>query len=44
VTAVTIGCGAITNPKFGRRLGISPREQQPKTSHLSADAGPCITE
>jgi hypothetical protein len=44
VTAVAIGCGPMANPKFGRRLGSPPREQQPRTSHLRVDAGPCIAE
>jgi hypothetical protein len=44
VTAVVIGCGPMTSPRIGRRHGSSPREQQPRTSHLRADAGPCITE
>jgi hypothetical protein len=44
VTVVSAGCGPMVNPKFGRRLGSPPHEQQPRTSHLMADEGPCITE
>jgi hypothetical protein len=44
VTAVAVGCGPMANTKFGRRLESPPREQQPRTSHLRADAGPCIAE
>jgi hypothetical protein len=44
VTAVAIECGPMANPRFGRRLGSLPREQQPGTSHLRADAGTCIAE
>jgi hypothetical protein len=44
VTAVAVGCGPMVNLKFGRRLGSPPREQQQRTSHLRADAGPCIAE
>jgi hypothetical protein len=44
VTAVASGCDPVVSPMFGKRLESPPREQQPKTSHLRADAGPCITE
>jgi hypothetical protein len=44
VTAVASGCGPVVSPRTGRRHGSPPREQQPRTSHLKADAGPCITE
>jgi hypothetical protein len=44
VTAVTVGFGSMTSPSTGRRLESSPHEQQPRTSHLRADADPCITE
>jgi hypothetical protein len=44
VTAVASECGPVVSPKLGRRLGSPPREQQPRTSHLRADAGPCIAE
>jgi hypothetical protein len=44
VTAVVVGCDPMASPRFGRRLGSPPREQQPRTSHLRTDAGPCITE
>jgi hypothetical protein len=30
--------------RIGRRLGSPLCEQQPRTSHLRADVGPCITE
>jgi hypothetical protein len=43
-TVVAIGCGPMTSPRIGRRLRSPPREQQPRTSHLRADAGPCIAE
>jgi hypothetical protein len=38
VTAVAVGCDPMANPKFGRRFGSPPHEQQPRTSHLRADA------
>jgi hypothetical protein len=44
VTAVTSGCDPVVSPKRGKRLGSPPRKQQPRTSHLRADAGLCITE
>jgi hypothetical protein len=44
VTAAAVGCGPMVSPRFGRRHGSPPREQQSMTSHLRADAGPCITE
>jgi hypothetical protein len=44
VTAVAIGCGPMASPRIGRRHGSLPREQQSRTSHLRADAGPCIVE
>jgi hypothetical protein len=44
VTAVAIGCGPMASLRIGRRLGSPPREQQPRTSHLMADVGPCIIE
>jgi hypothetical protein len=44
VTAVVSGCGPVVSPMIGRRHGSPPHEQQSRTSHLSADAGPCITE
>jgi hypothetical protein len=44
VTAVASGCGPVMSPMFGKRLERPPHEQQPRTSHLRADAGPCITE
>jgi hypothetical protein len=44
VTAVAVGCGPTGSPRFGRRLGSPSREQQLRTSHLRADAGPRIAE
>jgi hypothetical protein len=44
VTIVAVGCGPMASPRFGRRHGSLPREQQPRTSQLRADAGPCIAE
>jgi hypothetical protein len=44
VTAVASGCGPMASPMFGKRLGSPLREQQPRTSHLRVDAGPCIAE
>jgi hypothetical protein len=44
VTAVASGCGLVASPRSGKRLGSPPREQQPRTSHLRADASPCIAE
>jgi hypothetical protein len=44
VTAVVIECGPMASPRIERRLVSPPREQQPRTSHLRADAGPCIAE
>jgi hypothetical protein len=44
VTVVAIGCGTMVSPRIRKRLGSLPRERQPRTSHLRADAGPCITE
>jgi hypothetical protein len=44
VTVVAVGCGPTANPRIGRRHGSPPCEQQPRTSHLRADAGPCIIE
>jgi hypothetical protein len=44
VTAVASGCGPVVSPMSGRRLGSLPHEQQPRTSHVRADAGPCIAE
>jgi hypothetical protein len=44
VTAVESGCGLVASPRSGKRLENPPREQQPRTSHLRADADPCIAE
>jgi hypothetical protein len=38
------GFSPMASPRFGRRFGSPPCEQQPRTSHLRADAGPCIIE
>jgi hypothetical protein len=43
-TDVAVGCGPMASPRFGRRHGSPPHEQQPRTLHLMAYAGPCITE
>jgi hypothetical protein len=44
MTVVASRCGPVVSPMFGKRLGSLPCEQQPRTSHLSADANPCIIE
>jgi hypothetical protein len=44
VTVVVVGCGPTASPRSGKRLGNPPREQPLRTSHLRADAGPCIVE
>jgi hypothetical protein len=44
VTAVASGCGPVVSPRIGRRLGCLPHAQQLRTSHLRADAGPCIAK
>jgi hypothetical protein len=44
VTIVAVGCGPTASPRIGKRLGSPPREQQPSTSHIRADVGPCIAE
>jgi hypothetical protein len=44
ITAVASGCDPVVSSKTGKRLGSLPREQQPRTSHHRADAGPCIAE
>jgi hypothetical protein len=44
VTAVTSGCGPVASPKSGKKLGSPLREQEPRTSYLRADVGPCIAE
>jgi hypothetical protein len=44
VTAMASGCGPVVSPMIGKRLGSPPREQQPETSHLRANAGPYIAE
>jgi hypothetical protein len=44
VTAVVSWCGPVVSRVFGKRLESPFRVQQPRTSHLRADAGPCIAE
>jgi hypothetical protein len=44
VNVVAIGCGPMARPRIGWKLGSPPHEQQSRTSHLRADACPCITE
>jgi hypothetical protein len=44
VTVVASGCGPVVSPRSEKRLESPPREQQLRTSHLRADAGPCIAE
>jgi hypothetical protein len=44
VTVVAVGCGPMVSLMIGRRLESPPHEQQPRTSHLRANASPCIVE
>jgi hypothetical protein len=44
VTAVASGCDPVVSPRSGKGLGSPALELQPRTSHLRADAGPCIAE
>jgi hypothetical protein len=44
VTVVAVGCGPTASLRSGKRLESPPREQQPRTAHLRADADPCIAE
>jgi hypothetical protein len=44
MTIVVVACGPTASPRSGKRLGSPPHKQQPRTSHLRADAGPCIAE
>jgi hypothetical protein len=44
VITVASGCGPVVSLRFGRRRGSPPHEQQSRTSHLRAYAGPCIAE
>jgi hypothetical protein len=44
VTVVASECDPVASPMSGKRLGSPPHEQQPRTSHLRADVGPCIAE
>jgi hypothetical protein len=44
VTVVANGCGPLVSPRTGKRLESLPREQQLRTSHHRADAGPRIIE
>jgi hypothetical protein len=36
MTTVAVGCGPMVSPRFGRRLGSPPHEQQLRTSHMRA--------
>jgi hypothetical protein len=42
--AVAIECGPNGEPEDWEETWEPPRQQQPRTSHLRADAGPCIIE
>jgi hypothetical protein len=44
MTAVVSGCGPMMSPRTRKRLGSLPHEQPSRTSHHSADAGPCIVK
>jgi hypothetical protein len=44
VTAVAIKCGPMTSLRIEMRHESPHHEQQPRTSHLRTDAGPCIVE
>jgi hypothetical protein len=44
MTAVAVGCDPTVSPRIGKRFGNLPREQPLRTSHLRADAGPCIAK
>jgi hypothetical protein len=44
MTAVAVGCDPTASSRIGKRLRSLPREQPPRTSHLRADAGPCIAK
>jgi hypothetical protein len=44
VTAVASGCGPVVSPRTGKRHRSPAHEQQLRTSHHRANAGPCIAE
>jgi hypothetical protein len=44
VNAASVGCDPMASPSIERRPGSPSREQQPRTSHLRADAGTYIVE
>jgi hypothetical protein len=44
VTDVASGFGPVVSSRTGKRHGDLPHEQQSRTSHHRADAGPCIIE
>jgi hypothetical protein len=44
MTAMASGCGPVVSSSTGKRLESLPREQQLRTLHHRADAGPCIVE
>jgi hypothetical protein len=44
VTAVAIECDPMMSPRIEMRHESPHYEQQPRTSHLRIDAGPCIVE
>jgi hypothetical protein len=44
VAIVSSGCGPVVTLRTGKRHGRLPCEQQPRTSHHRANAGPCIIE
>jgi hypothetical protein len=44
VTAMVVECGPMVSPRFGRRHGSPPCEQQPRTSYLKDDASPCLAK
>jgi hypothetical protein len=44
VIDMAIRCDLMVSLRTGRRLRSLPREQQLRTSHHRADAGPCIDE
>jgi hypothetical protein len=44
VTVVVSGCSPVVSLTIAMRLESLPLEQQSRTSHLRADADPCIVE
>jgi hypothetical protein len=42
--AAAVECGPMASPRIKRRHGSPPHEEQPRTLHLRANAGPCIFE